>query len=516
MNEQASSDIFTGKIAGPQSGQETKQKEIPPSGSVTDFTPKDGPQTGDPARSDQHREIGEEQHPPATLGSAPVIQTDFKEFEDGRLIEMIEHPNDPASSLFAVHEGGVISYAASVQCKNQIFVPLPRQDEMLKHMRFPQAVTPHKSLAELHGALVSVLVHCLDIEIYAHLVSFFVLSTYFLERLSVAPYLCVVGPPESGKTTLLTLLNQLCRHPLLTADVTSASLYDVYDRLTPTLLIDETLTIADNRALFHFLRAGFTRGSTILRKGRSVDPFGPKVISCTEIPDDRALVSRCIIIPMMQSNRANLKKLSDEWVTRATQGLRMALLDYRLRNLKSLSVPKTDGEERLSPRSRDLYQALALPVGSNELFCKFLVSHLKHEQEVKREPLSAAATTTLRSLEFVIHAHPDAAKYAYKVLMMTANLMPESLRLTAHEIGDALTELGFTDRKRTNAGYVVWLDLRARKRIHKLAHDHGIDQEAWFKEGGFAANCLLCKESAEANRDSAESKGEFETKPGQK
>jgi len=61
------------------------------------------------------------------------------------------------------------------------------------------------------------------------LVAAFVVSTWFIERLAVAPYLALVGLPRSGKTTLLQVLNLLCRRALLTADITSAAFYEVYD-----------------------------------------------------------------------------------------------------------------------------------------------------------------------------------------------------------------------------------------------------------------------------------------------
>ena len=72
------------------------------------------------------------------------------------------------------------------------------------------------------------------------LIAAFVVSTWFIEDLAVAPYLALVGPPRSGKTTLLQVLNLVCRRPLLTADITSAAFYEVYEKLTPTLLVDET------------------------------------------------------------------------------------------------------------------------------------------------------------------------------------------------------------------------------------------------------------------------------------
>ena len=74
-----------------------------------------------------------------------------------------------------------------------------------------------------------------------------------------------------------------------------------------------------------------------------------------------------------------------------------------------------------------------------------------------------------------------------------------------------------SERKDSGTTHIFfWLDQRPRKRIHKLAHDYGIDQEEWFKEGGFAAKCGLCKELASANGNSADLKQDAGTAPGQK
>ena len=91
---------------------------------------------------------------------------------------------------------------------------------------------------------------------------------------------------------------------------------------------------------------------------------------------------------------------------------------------------------------------------------------------------------------------------------MNLERLQESIRLNAHEVGRALTSLGFTNRKRTNAGFILCLDLRTRKRIHNLAHAYGTDRESQFKEGGFGNGCDLCKRLASSNPISAEKKGD--------
>jgi hypothetical protein len=298
---------------------------------------------------------------------------------------------------------------------------------------------------------------------------------------------------------LLQVLNLVCRRPLLTADITSAAFYEVYKKLSPTLLVDETLNAGSRRELFHLLKIGITRGSVSLRKGRSLKAFGPKVISCTELPNDAALNSRCVIIPMQETNRTNLAKPTDKKMLDIADVLQKQLLQYRLENYHSLCLPKVEGDERLHSRTRDLYQALALPIGNDADYCEYLVHLFETQQEINREPLSPACAAVLRILYEWIHLHLTDGKCAQKELTVGVNLNLESLqetfRLNAHEVGRALTSLGFTNRKRTNEGFILWLDLSTRKRIHNLTHDYAIDQESRFQQACFGNGCELCKNS---------------------
>jgi hypothetical protein len=342
------------------------------------------------------------------------------------------------------------------------------------------------------------------------LIAAYVISTWFIEKLPVAPYLAAVGPPRSGKTTLLQVLNSVCRRPLLTADITSAGFYEVYEKLTPTLLVDETLTVGSRRELFHLLKTGTTRGCLTVRKGRSLKAFGPKVISCTELPNDAALNSRCVIITMQETNRTDLARPTDKKMADIAGDLQKKLLHYRLENYHSLHLPKVEGDERLRSRTRDLYQALALPIGSETEFCEYLVRLFETQQEINREPLSAASAAVLRFLYEWIHLNLTEGRCAQKELTVGVNFdlerLQETFRLNAHEVGRALTALGFTNRKRTNAGFILWLDLRTRKRIHTLAHDYAIVQGSQFHEDEFGEGCDLCKNPAGSNPSSAEKK----------
>ena len=447
-----------------------------------------------------------------TTSPLPEHEVDFAELDDGTLIETIEDPNDAAKSLFAVYKNGIVQYAAKVEHADRMLVPVPREQGIFKHVRLPRGTQPYGSPMGLLTDIAALILACVDINTNdATLIAAFVLSTWFIEKLSVAPYLALVGLPRSGKTTLLQVLNLVCRRSLLTADISSAAFYEAYEKLNPTLLVDESLTTGNKRELFHLLKTGTTRGSVTLRRGRSLKAFGPKVISCTELPNDAALNSRCVVIPMQETGRTDLVKTTDKRLLDNADILCKALLQYRLENYHSLRLPKVEGDQRLHSRTRDLYQALALPLGSNAELCEVLVDLFKIQQEFNREPLSSASAAVLRALYEFIHSHPQDGKFGQKELTFGVNLnlerLQETFRLNAHEVGRALTTLGFTNRKRTNAGFILWLDLESRKRIHNLARAYAIDREGHFQEEGFGDNCDLCKNLQTPNPESTEKKG---------
>jgi hypothetical protein len=469
-----------------------KSKTCPSSSACPDPVPTNGP-AGVPSRR-----------------SVPEEEIDFAELEGKTLVEAIEDPNNAASSLFAVYKNGTVQYAVTVDRGDRVLVPVPREQGIFKHVRLPRGAHPCSSPAELLGGIAALILACVDLSMSdVSLIAAFVVSTWFIEDLAVAPYLALVGPPRSGKTTLLQVLNLVCRRPLLTADITSAAFYEVYEKLSPTLLVDETLTAGSRRELFHLLKTGTTRGAVTLRKGRSLKAFGPKVISCTELPNDAALNSRCVIIPMQESNRTDLAKPTDKKKLDIADALQKQLLQYRLENYHSLRLPKVEGDERLYSRTRDLYQALALPIGNQADFCEYLIHLFETQQEINREPLMPASIAILRFLYEWIHLHLTDGKCAQKELTFGVNLslewLQESFRLNAHAVGRALTSLGFTNRKRTNAGFVLWLDQGTRRRIHHSAHAYAIDQESQFQEEGFGTGCELCNKAPKTH--STEKKG---------
>jgi hypothetical protein len=334
----------------------------------------------------------------------------------------------------------------------------------------------------------------------------FVLSTWFVDRFEVAPYLLIVGPPASGKTTLLNVLALLCRRSWLVGDLSSAALYRAFSTIHPTLLLDESTTQAglSDSALHHFLRVGTTRQG-VARRGEVFDCYGAKIFAALEPPSDAALTSRCLIVPMSAANPA-IKDLADPAVREYAEQLQRGLLQWRLHRWASIHPARVPGSEGLRPRAQDLLACLAAAVATQQardLLLAFFRSRVTDAEEDRRTIYSRLLNSVLLRLihepsELNINDPIAKSWIMVKGLTDTVNqelrLRGERIQLRPENLGHMLTALGLTERERTNSGMKLVLDLTTRRRIHQNAKTYGQESLGLDYEPPLAG-CPLCKEN---------------------
>ncbi len=115
----------------------------------------------------------------------------------------------------------------------------------------------------------------------AHAIALWILFTYCIDGVSVAPILNLSSPEKRcGKSTLMSLLQLLVNRPLLASNVSSAALFRTIEALNPTLLLDETDTfIQDEKSeLRGILNSGHTRASAYVIRTVG-DHHEPRVFS---------------------------------------------------------------------------------------------------------------------------------------------------------------------------------------------------------------------------------------------
>ena len=265
----------------------------------------------------------------------------------------------------------------------------------------------------------------------------------------------------------------------MTADISSAAFYNVCDQLTPTLLIDEAATAGQKSNLLHLLRAGFTPGVVALRKNQSFKSYGAKVVSWIELPDDAALDSRCIVVPLQESTRS-LKSVTDPDFQKAAEDLQKKLLKYRFDKLNSLTLPSVEGADRLHGRTRDLYEALALANGDPNS-CKQLVNAFEILQEQNSEPLSPNQAAVLRTLFSLVHSSQYYNDNQFTSVGDLAGFVNYELKsrgerfcVNPRAVGAVLKSFGIPTH-RHSWGCKIWVTRREEERIHDLVFRYGLD-----------------------------------------
>ncbi len=406
-------------------------------------------------------------------------------------------PDGKFAFLKFIVEGYKFEYTPYVLTEKHAYFPL-EEDETTRHVHFAQNAYHYASVSALLQEVNAFLAKCLDLdERHRFLLACFVLSTWVVDRLPVAPYIALVGLPRSGKSTTLHALYLLCRHGLMTSDISSAALYRACEHMTPTLCIDETATAGEHRTLFHLLRSGTSRNSIVFREKHSYRSYGAKVVVWTEMPDDDALNSRCIVIPMQETSRRNLLRPTDPKLLEAAEILQGRLVKFRFDKYQTLRLPQVPGAERLRSRDRDLYEALALPIGEDATSCARLLECLEDQPSLDREPLPPDQIAVAESLFRQIHLQPDQGSYALHSFKSEVNPAlaagGERFRLNERDISSVLRTLGFFRRKRTNSGYVVLIDRAARKHIHELLRTYGLQSLSACLPDSVDQPCEFCE-----------------------
>jgi putative DNA primase/helicase len=92
-------------------------------------------------------------------------------------------------------------------------------------------------------------------------IALWVVHTYGFQLRDVTTYIGIESPQKRcGKTTLLTVLNELVKRPVVASNISSPAFFRVIEEKQPTLMIDEADTVLHrNDELRGILNAGYRR-----------------------------------------------------------------------------------------------------------------------------------------------------------------------------------------------------------------------------------------------------------------
>ncbi len=429
--------------------------------------------------------------PDDTRGAAPkVVGMDCAALPDGSLVELVKDPHDHAALCLLRWRDGKATLGRRIELGHKTLVPPSIDPTLVRVVRWPSGIMPCGDSQELLRAIELRLAEGFDLpDESVNLLSKFILSTWFPDRLPVAPYLWIVGPPESGKTTLLRFLHRVCRRAVLVGDLTAASLYQLTSLLRPTLLIDESDFGKSRMSLDvqRLLRTGNTPEMLTFRNGRPFETYGAKVFASRQLPDDAALASRAILIRMSPTRR-KLRPIRPEWLEQVAEEFQAKLLAIRLSNYAKLGTSPefSSSVEHLTPRMRDLAYALATPLlGNTELEGELVTALKDQDEDARLDRYEEREWLAVGALFAICHDGIRNRMGWWPVIEVLVGgiagkvnqdleLRGDSRRFSAKAMGKTLGALHIRTKKLGRLGRGIELTPSIRRKIHQLARDYGI------------------------------------------
>jgi putative DNA primase/helicase len=157
---------------------------------------------------------------------------------------------------------------------------------------------------------------------------------------------------DSGKSTLLGVVNFLARRSLQSVEISGAALFRSIAKWRPTLIVDEADdALVDNPDLRSVINSGWTRGQGVIRchpethEPELFSTFAPKVVGMKgrKLPD--TTLSRSIVITMRPRRADDSKEHTDDFAHSDTETfarLRSQLARWAADSAEDLAVAKAE------------------------------------------------------------------------------------------------------------------------------------------------------------------------------
>lgn len=295
----------------------------------------------------------------------------------------------------------------------------------------------------------------------------FVLATWVVEGLSIAPALAVIGPETNPGGQLRRLLRCLCRHALQISDLNVHGLCSLPTGWNFTLLINQSELSA---AVLRLLKAARNADGHILRGGRLHHLHNPVAIFAQDCPDfNESTVSLQIpVIPM----GARLSSLDDKSEKLIADEFQPRLLGYRLDNASKVATSSREKAAGLSHRIRELAEALAGTTPDDADLQEEIVEVVKAQDTAMRPArLGSVEGAVIEAILSDFHQGQKGRVYVGEITESAQEILRrrgETRRLTARAIGTKLRDLNFLTEERDSRGYALLLDQGNCKRVHEL------------------------------------------------
>ena len=344
-------------------------------------------------------------------------------------------------------------------------------------------------------------------EFDAEITAAFIISTYFMEMFDYAPRLLIRGATNSGKSTLLNILSELCYRGNLSGDTTEAALFRLIDQCGVTPLLDEFQDYdrTAQSGIKKILKNGNVRGHCVQRAEKIGNgPSIPKSYSVfapvafvnqaggRSIPEEvinrsmsLTMISRRDVCLPMKPDREELKEIRNElytikWIWLADPD-RIGLEDIYDEALEELQNP--DGVEshtgriHFSNRCRDILGTM-YTVGKMTGMEDAIIRYFdKMQKAVEDEDRDSMPGLVFEALMKAAEEHPDRALYGSNILELLKRLTSRDVAGKLENIMSDVGELDPNQRVKTKSVFTMLTDMGFRFRRDRSTNCSVIKEE---------------------------------------
>jgi len=408
---------------------------------------------------------------------------------DGITVEEIFVDNRPR--FVARDREDNILYADTFMLGEELLTPI--DDELVQKgaICLSSRAEPYSSEDELVREILGFMVRYADVDpTYMKLAAIYALTSWLCDRCPALPELNLRGAPESGKSRFGEVLRQLCYRGMDASGASSyASLYRFGEVWGGTMVIDEADLGRSDEAtdIVKYLNLRYERGKCLWRWDQeAMEPrvfiaYGPTILITRKPVWDAALSSRCIVVPMEETEREDIPlNLPPEFYVEA-QELRDKMLAFRLRNYHRFEVDHHHRFKGLTPRMNQVLQPMAslAKLVSPELygFIEGIASDL-NERVVEERSHSEEGYVLRAIMELKLEG-----KEAITPSDISGWIQDElGYELKSRRVGYRLTSLGFK-RRRLGEKRARVVEIEPRKLDRLISRYVPRDErERWFEQ----------------------------------
>lgn len=408
-------------------------------------------------------------------------------FADGAIVEPVQ--SEPGSQGFRLllWDGTKSEIGVEVKHGDRAYFPAPIDPTLLRAMMLPSKRSKPEPVRKLVADMSNVVSQYVNLdENFVAALTRFVLSTWVVQSLPIAPWLAIVGPDSNPGHQLRRLLRCLCRHALSVANITVSELCSLPTGWNFTFLITQAELRPD---LIRLLCAARNRDGQILRGGRLHHLYAPIATFAQTYPAPYGS-PMSLEIPVIPT-RAPLSSLDDSSEKRIADEFQGRLLGYFLDNASKVETSREQAVD-LTYSMQELAQALAATTPDDAGLQKEIVGMLKTQDAAMRPVRSGGIeAAVIEAVLFYCHEGlrdriyiGEIAEAAHEILIRRG----EGVVLTARGVGEKLRHLQFLLDPRDSRGFALVLNPRKTSRAHELGRVFDVPT---LQDG--VSRCELCK-----------------------